>query len=463
MRESSPALIAGDLTLSHAALEQEVLIATRRLRALGVRDGDRVALRAANCPRWVMLARAIPRAGGTLVPLSTRLTEREIEDAIARTKARLLLTDAPHAARAAGGLQVISLDLLDEVAPSSDRPDSDTRLDPGREHTILFTSGTSGRPKGAILTWGNHVASARAAAAILPLGSGDRWLASLPFYHIGGLNILYRCALQGACVVLPDSLAPEDLSRAIEAHAITHASFVDTLLRRLLAERGGRPFPAALRAIVVGGGPVSRETIESCPQALASYGLTESCSMATMVRPGAPMRQRLTAGHPLPGIDLRIDPHGRIEIRGEVVMQGYLDDPEGTRESLRDGWLRTWDIGEVDHEGCLRVHARREDLIISGGENVYPAEIEEALRSHPRVVDAVVIGVQDADWGESPLAIVVLESGDTAELTAFLKARLAGFKIPRITVTDRIPLLENGKPDRAAIRARYGSPTTPPA
>jgi O-succinylbenzoic acid--CoA ligase len=217
-----------------------------------------------------------------------------------------------------------------------------------------------------------------------------------------------------------------------------------------------------LRAIVVGGGTVSEGTLDSCPQALASYGLTESCSMATLVPPGASERVRRSAGHPLPGIDVRIAAGGRIEIRGEVVMRGYLDDPEGTREALRDGWLRTGDIGEIDEDGSLRVLARREDLIVSGGENVYPAEIEAVLRAHPDVIDAVVIGLPDPEWGEVPLALVVQRSPETTDILSFLRKRLAGFKIPRVVPVEAIPLLPNGKPDRVSIRSRYVSPTLPP-
>jgi acyl-CoA synthetase (AMP-forming)/AMP-acid ligase II len=184
--------------------------------------------------------------------------------------------------------------------------------------------------------------------------------------------------------------------------------------------------------------------------------------MATLVPPGASDHGRRSAGLPLPGIDVRIATDGRIEIRGEVVMRGYLDDPAGTREAFREGWLRTGDIGEIDEDGSLRVLARREDLIVSGGENVYPAEIEGILRAHPDVIDAVVIGIPDPEWGEVPLALVVQRSRGATEILSFLRERLAGFKIPRIVPVEAIPLLPNGKPDRVSIRSRYISPTLPP-
>ena len=291
-------------------------------------------------------------------------------------------------------------------------------------------------------------------------GPGDRWLASLPFFHVGGLGIVQRCLLAGACVVLPAVFSADELGRSIEEQGVTHVSVVDATLRRILEARGGRALPDRVRAVVVGGGPVSPALLDACPQALASYGLTESCAMATLVRPGAPLAQRRTAGQALPGIDLRIAADGVIELRGPTVMRGYLDDPAATQAAMRDGWLRTGDLGELDADGCLRVLSRRDDLIISGGENVYPAEIEHALREHPDVADAVVIGVPDEQWGEVPLAIVELRSPGAPDLRAFLEPRLARYKLPRVEFVTEIPRLANGKPDRSAVRKRRRSGST---
>jgi acyl-CoA synthetase (AMP-forming)/AMP-acid ligase II len=178
--------------------------------------------------------------------------------------------------------------------------------------------------------------------------------------------------------------------------------------------------------------------------------------MATLVRPGAPRGQRRTAGQALPGLDLRIAADGVIELRGPTVMRGYLDEPDATAAAIRDGWLRTGDLGELDADGCLRVLSRRDDLIVSGGENVYPAEIEQALREHPDVADAVVIGVPDDRWGSVPLAVVELRRAGSPDLRAFLEPRLARYKLPRIELIGRIPRLANGKPDRAELK-RKGS------
>ncbi len=457
MNRDAPAIVAWSETLGRRALEERVATAAGRLRSLGVREGSRVGLWAENSVEWIVIALAVSRAGAVLVPLNTRLAEPEIEWQVARAGLPLVIAGNAQAASAVSATRVVSLAEWRTLA-SRDPSASPRCDDPRRDAAIVFTSGTTGRPKGAVLTRGNQLAAARASGAVLPLGPGDRWLASLPFFHVGGMGIVERCVLSGACVVLPASFSADELDRSIEEQGVTHVSVVDATLRRMLEARDGRPLPARVKAAVVGGGPVSPGLVDACPQAIATYGLTESCAMASLVRPGAPREQRRTAGQALPGIELRIAPDGVIEVRGPTVMRGYLDDPEATAAALRDGWLRTGDLGEIDADGCLRVLSRRGDLIISGGENVYPAEIEHALREHPGVADAVVIGVRDGKWGEVPLAVVELRVPGAPDLRAFLEPRLARYKLPRVELVERIPRLANGKPDRAKVK-RDWAPT----
>ncbi len=454
MSRDAPALVAWGETLSRGALDERVAAATGRLRKLGFGDRARVGLWAENSVEWIVIALAVARAGGVLVPLNTRLADAEIEWQAARAGLRVVVAGNALAARAVSASRLVSFAEW-RTLPGGDTAAARGHDDPAREAAILFTSGTTGRPKAAVLTRGNQVASARASGAVLPLAPGDRWLASLPFFHVGGLGIVHRCLLSGACVVVPASFSADELGRSIEEQGVTHVSVVDATLRRILEARGGRALPDRVRAVIVGGGPVSPALLDACPQALASYGLTESCAMATLVRPGAPREQRRTAGQALPGIDLRIADDGVIELRGPIVMRGYLDDPQATSAAIRDGWLRTGDLGELDADGCLRVLSRRDDLIVSGGENVYPAEIEHALREHGDVADAVVIGVPDEQWGEVPLALVQLRCAGEPDLRAFLETRLARYKLPRIVFTDEIPRLANGKPDRAGVRSRF--------
>jgi O-succinylbenzoic acid--CoA ligase len=455
MNSDAPALIASGEVIAYSAMRERIAVATGRLRTLGVGARSRVGLWAENGPEWIVIALAVSQAGGVLVPLNTRLTNAEIEWQLARAQLPVVIAGDALAGRRPRGCRVVSLGEWASLAAAGGSPDPGFD-NPGRDHAIVFTSGTTGRPKGAVLSWGNQVASVRAAAAALPLARSDRWLASLPFFHVGGLAIVFRCLLAGACVVIPDSFSAADLNDAIDADGVTHVSLVDAMLRRILEARAGRAFPPQLRAAVVGGGPVTGTLLDACPQALASYGLTETCSMVTLVRPEAPAAQRRTAGGALPGVGLRIAHDGIIEVRGPMVMRGYLDDAEATGAALRDGWLRTGDLGEIDADGMLRVLDRRDDLIISGGENVYPAEIAQVLREHPEVADAVVIGVADGTWGQVPLAVVVARASSRPDLRAFLEARLARYKVPRIVYAAEIPRLASGKPDRAAVRALYG-------
>lgn len=454
---SGPAVISGGGAVAFAALAERVALATGRLRALGVRDRTRVGLWAENSVEWIVVALAVARAGGVLVPLNTRLADPEIEWQAYRAALPLIVTGDALAGRSVRGSRIVSFAEW-RALPAGNGEAQPGLDDPGRDAAIFFTSGTAGRPKGVRLTRGNQVASARACAAVIPLAPGDRWLASLPFFHVGGMGILHRSLPAGACVVIPDSFSAADLDRAIVTRGVTHLSVVDATLRRILDARDGRPLPEHVRAVVVGGGPVSPALLEACPQALATYGLTETCAMVSLVRPDASREERLTAGKALPGIDLRIAADGMIEVRGPVVMRGYLDDPRGTVSAIRDGWLRTGDLGEIDAPGSLRVLSRREDLIISGGENVYPAEIEIALREHAEVADAVVIGVPDREWGEVALALVELRRPGAPDLRAFLAARLARYKLPRIVFIEAIPRLANGKPDRVAIQEKGSDP-----
>ena len=453
MNRDAPAIVSAGTVVSRAALDARVAEAAGRLRSLGVGEGTRVGLWAENSVEWIVVALAVARAGGVLVPLNTRLADAEIEWQVARAALSLVVAGDAFAARDLGDCRVVSLAKW-LALPAGDGTAAPSCDDDDRDAAIVFTSGTTGRPKGAVLTRGNQLASARAAAVVLPLAPGDRWLASLPFFHVGGLGIVQRCLLSGACVVLPASFSAEDLDHAIEEESVTHLSVVDATLRRILESRGGRPLPDRVRAVVVGGGPVSPALVEACPQALATYGLTESCAMATLVRPGSPPAARRTAGQALPGIGLRIAEDGVIELRGPTVMRGYLDDAAATAAAIRDGWLRTGDLGELDPDGSLRVLARRDDLIVSGGENVYPAEIEQALLAHPAVADALVVGVPDERWGEVPLALVVLRGPAEPDLRAFLETRLARYKLPRIVFERELPRLANGKPDRATVKSR---------
>lgn len=343
------------------------------------------------------------------------------------------------------------------------------RFPPGAIAVVLFTSGTTGRPRGACLTRDNLYWSAVASAARLGSTSEDRWLACLPLFHVGGLSILVRSVLYGTAVVVQERFDPARVSRALDEEGITLLSLVPTTLKRLLEARPGRA-PDRLRAVLLGGaaapeGLVRRARDRGYP-VLPTYGLTEAASQVATVRPGAEPRGAAT---PLVGTSVRVvdagrrrlppDEPGAVEVRGPTVFAGYLEDPEATRAALRDGWLATGDVGVVDAAGGLRLLDRRTDLVLTGGENVYPAEVEAVLLDHPGVEEVAVVGLPDPDLGQRVAAFVVArgDARDAARLDRFCRARLAGYKRPReIRFVAALPRNAMGKVVRASLGASPG-------
>lgn len=463
LRPHQPALLYKGQVTTYEQLDDRVIEAASGLLSLGVQPGQVVGLWAANGPDWVAIAHAVGRIGAILLPLNIRLTDEEIAWQVERTEATLVLADAPRLERAIR--EQIRMAALQEAFVGGSGAALGDSLDPARVHTILFTSGTTGRPKGALLSWGNQLASATASAAALGLTASDRWLLTMALFHVGGLNILHRCALAQATVVIHERFDPEAAIQAFEQDGVTVASVVPAMLRRMLDLWGDRPLPPSVRAILVGGAPIPPDLIERCPVTLPTYGMTETCSHTTLLRPGADKVDRASAGTPLFGTDVRIVDEtrtpvptgvpGMIEVRSPTVFQGYFKDPEATAATLIDGWLRTGDDGYMDDRGCLHMLSRRSDLIISGGENVYPSEIERILEQHPAIYEAAVVGADDVRWGQVPVAFIVLQ-GDApgeAEVRAFVGQHLARYKIPRkVTVLEALPRLGSGKLDRQALR-----------
>ncbi len=433
----------------------------------GVRDGDRVAVLLRNGLPFVELAHAVPRIGAVLVPLNLRLAPAELSWQIEDAGARLLLHDTATAAIAAAassgqvhadvaGLRAARALKLAPVEPRADRI-----------HTIIYTSGTMGRPKGAMLTFENHLWSALGSALNLGVDPRDRLLACLPLFHVGGLAVLLRSAIYGCPAVVHESFDPQRANRAIDDGA-SIVSVVASMLARMLDARGDAPYLPTLRAVLLGGGPAPRPLLEACAArgvpVVQTYGLTEAASQVATLAPSDALRKLGSAGKPLFPTEIRIEidgvaappgEPGEILVRGATVCAGYWRQPEKTADAFRAGWLHTGDIGHLDDEGYLYVLDRRDDLIISGGENVYPAEIEAVLLSHPAVAEAGVRGVVDARWGSVPAASVVLRAGAQAtaeELIAYCRERLARYKTPAIVAfVESLPRTSAGKLQRRLL------------
>ena len=317
------------------------------------------------------------------------------------------------------------------------RPASEAAGDPVA--VVVHTSGTTADPRPIGLTHGNWEASAHASRAALGLEDEERWLCALPLAHVGGLSILTRCAIFGWTAIVHPGFDAGRVTAALMAGEATVVSLVPTMLARLLD--AGLERPPTLRCALVGGGPLDGGLAERARAAgvpvAQTYGLTEACSQVTTQRSGD---ADATAGQPLPGTEVRIADDGEIVVAGPTVAPGAAGE---------DGWLRTGDLGELDVDGRLTVTGRRSETIVTGGENVAPAEVEAALLAHPAVAEAVVHGRPDPEWGEAVVATVVLRTGeavDDATLRAHCASRLARFKVPKeVRFADSLPRTPSGK------------------
>lgn len=411
------------------------------LHAEGLGEGRRIAALLADDAPAIVLIHAARRLGAVHVPLNRRASSLELRAQLELVGAHGLVFDASHAslARAAApqGPALHRVEALMAAAPCTVPPRLRDTIELPAAATIVFTSGTTARPKGALLTHDNHRASAHAWASVLRPHPGDRWLLCLPLFHVAGLAIVTRTTRWGAALEVLPRFEASALARAIE-DGLTHTSLVATQLAQLLAEREGRAVPPTLRAILLGGGPVPLDLLHRARAAgypvLTTYGLTETSSGVACGGAEQATLDDPAAARALPGVHLRVTPEDEILVRGEMVFGGYLDDPTATARALPgDGWLHTGDHGTLDQDGLLRVVVRRDDLIISGGENVTPGEVEAVLQSHPGVAEAAVVGVHDARWGAVPRAYLVLVPGadvSDEELARHCRERLAAYKVP---------------------------------
>ncbi len=458
-----PALVVGQRRLSFRELDAEVAAWAGRLHARGVGPGSRVALLAWNGLAPVALLFAAARLGAALAPLNARLARAELEALVQRLRPQALLVEEALADRLpdAEKLEPLAREL------SSPPPGGET-LSLDADWAVLFTSGTTGQPKGARLSVRAFLASAAASRANLGSTPEDHWLCNLPLFHVGGLAMAVRCAVDGAALVLHRRFDGLETARALSEQPITHVSLVARTLA-LALDAGARP--GARREVLVGGGPLAPELAARARGAgfplLQTYGLTEASSQVTTERPAE--ADGTTAGPALSGLRVRIGgaggteasagQEGEIQVQGPTLMTGYLDDTEASARSLAGGWLHTQDVGRLDGRGRLEVLARRLDLILSGGENVYPAEVEAVLSAHPAVAEAAVVGRPDAAWGEVPVAAVVLRAGARADgILEWVRGRLARFKVPaEVVAVARLPRTAAEKVDRVALREQLAA------
>lgn len=472
---------AGDL--SFGALDQAADALAAALRASGVAPGARVALLAVPSGEAIALLAGIARSGAVAVPLGTRLTRREIAVALEVSTPALVVHDADLVDVAVGhGVPTLALAAL--RARVAGEPRRSVDLDPDAAAVAVLTSGTTGRPKAALLSHRALAASAAAWTAVLPPATG--WLLCLGLAHVAGLGVAWRALGAGLPLHVVPAFDPEAVLAALRGpDAPSHCSLVPFQLARLLeaaaVAAGDAPaseaagdapdvaVPPALRAILLGGAPIPPDLVRRATAAgwpvIPTYGLTEAGSGVTALPASESAATPQSAGRPLPGVMLRIaepDPGGvgEIQVRTPAAFSGYLGrEAESAAAFTADGWLRTGDLGRLDAGARLFVADRREDLVVSGGENVYPAEVEAVLAAHPAIADAGVAGRPDSTWGALPVAGIILrpgalDPGDGA-LRAWCRERLAPAKVPAAFVRlAALPRTASGKLRRADLRER---------
>lgn len=469
--------------LSYRDLDAHAVRWHALLAELGVRPGDLVGALAGNRHELVALFLAVGRAGAALVPYNWRLAPAELAGVVEDSRPRVVFSEARFraAAEAAAAAfpQAAWLDLDDDVPRrlpgSADGPrPAAVPADPAAAALVLYTSGSTGRPKGAVLPRRQLFYNAVATCISWELGPGDVAPVSTPLFHTGGWNVFATPLWhRGGTVVLMEDFDPAGFLRALAEERCTVALTVPTqLLLMQQSDAWGIPLPD-LRFFISGGAP--------CPPAVAArvreagypfkegYGLTECGPNCFALALEEAARKPGAVGRPVAFLDARrVDEAGRdvapgeageLLLRGPQVFAGYLRAAERTAEVFTDdGWLRTGDIAVADADGVHTICGRRKEMFISGGENVFPAEVEAVLADAPGVAEAVVVGVPDEKWGEVGRAFVVYRpgfAGDAAALAAFCRERLGGYKVPRSFVAlDSIPRLGSGKPDRAALRQR---------
>ncbi|MEV5827001.1 long-chain fatty acid--CoA ligase [Spirillospora sp. NPDC052242] len=503
------AIVHGETRRTYLELHVRVCRLARALRGLGVRPGDRVAYCGPNHPAFLETLFATGMLGAVFVPLNMRLTGPELAYHLTDSGSGVLVHAPEQASVVAEARDAMAGDAVprgvafvalagpepgssgyEELLASSSGEPIDEPVGLDDPCMILYTSGTTGRPKGAVLTHGNVVWNAVNVLVDVDLAADEVALVVAPLFHTAGLNMIcLPTLLKGGTVVLMPAFDPAEVLRTIAAHRVTYMFGVPVMFDAMAACPAWEAADlSSLRRLNCGGSPVPRATIDAyLARGLSfsqGYGMTEASPGVLYLAAGDAVRKAGTAGVPHFFTDVRLvdgdlrdvgpGEKGEVLVAGPNVMAGYWGRPDETARAMAGGWFRSGDVAVLDADGYATIVDRVKDVIISGGENVYPAEVEAALRDHPAVADCAVIGVPDDRWGEVGRAIVVLRAGEDPDgrpagrpeeddLVAFLRDRLAKYKIPKSVVfAAELPRNPAGKILKKALRDRYARPDRPP-
>jgi acyl-CoA synthetase (AMP-forming)/AMP-acid ligase II len=496
-------LVFGDQRQTYQETWARVQRLARALGALGVAKGDGVAVLDTNSPRAIEAYFATSMLGGVFVPLNYRAQADELEYMVTAAGARVLMVGERYVPlvrevrdRLPCVAQMVALDApqpdmvsFEELIAQGVDDTAEAEVDDGDVNILMYTSGTTGRPKGVMLTYGDFVAYVCGNTELADGTSRGTALLCVPLYHIAGITMMMTSIFSGRRLVILRQFDPAAWLQTVQDERVTHAFLVPTMLKRILDQPDFTASACASLEVLAYGAapmplPVIRRAIAMLPRSVGfvnAFGQTETTATVTMLLPddhrleGTPEEierkvQRLSSiGRPLPDVEVKIvDARGRevplgdigeIVVRTPRLMKGYFASAESTAHTIVDGWLHTRDLGWLDADGYLYLAGRQDDLIIRGGENISPAEVETVLQAHPHIEEAAVIGVPDVEWGERVVAIIVPKAGSTLtadEVSAWCRQRLASFKKPEMVhFVSELPRNPLGKVLRRDLREQF--------
>ncbi|MCI7721152.1 o-succinylbenzoate--CoA ligase [Limosilactobacillus reuteri] len=450
----------GNERLSFAELKKQVEVLVGKIDHLN--PGSRVGLLATNTLMSYKLALAIMCSGRTIVWLNWRLAGEELERQIKDSGLQLCLVEnSLWRSGMTNPFKSYSAFLITNADPGELIPvfKSDWVA------SIMYTSGTTGKPKGVLQTFGNHFYSAVSSALNLGLSSADKWLCVAPIFHISGFSIIMRGLIYGMTVRLVEKFRAEEIERILANETVTIMSVVPFMLKKLIQQQNktNTHYNSAFRCMLLGGGTIDRETLEICLQrsipVVQCYGMTETCSQIIALRSADALLKLGSVGQPLFSTQLKLSKDGEILLKTPALTPGYLNLPDKLPSKMIDGWYRTGDIGHLDKEGYLYIDGRADEMLISGGENIFPQEVEQVYQRYPQINEVAVVGQNDSVWGQVPVAFVVSDRRlSTTKLMNYGYEHLARYKVPQHYIfVSELPKNASGKIRRFMLREKLNN------